>query len=64
MVLHTNSVRDVFRHANESENQNLTLHFDANYLMGEHDLKFGVQVERMRVVQPVCPKLPGFLGIR
>lgn len=36
---------DEFRHANVSENQNLTLSFDASYLLDDHEIKFGAQYE-------------------
>ena len=40
---------DRFRHANASENENLSVHFDAKYLMGDHELIFGAQIQRVRL---------------
>jgi outer membrane receptor for ferrienterochelin and colicin len=40
---------DIFRHANASENENLTVHLDANYLYGEHDISFGFEIQRLRL---------------
>ncbi len=38
---------DEFRHANESENDNLTIHLNADYLMGDHNINFGVEIQRL-----------------
>ena len=40
---------DSNRHANVAENENLKFNFDANYLYGDHDIKFGYQLERLRL---------------
>jgi outer membrane receptor for ferrienterochelin and colicin len=40
---------DRFRHANAAENQNLIIKFDANYLYGDHELKFGGEFQRLRL---------------
>ncbi|ALO35186.1 hypothetical protein CMT41_10980 [Colwellia sp. MT41] len=41
--------RDVFRHANKSETQNFLLSLDVTYLLGEHEITFGGQYERLRL---------------
>jgi hypothetical protein len=40
---------DAFRHANVAETTTLKLHLDANYLMGDHEIKFGIHSERLRL---------------
>ena len=40
---------DRYRHANKSETENLTLMFDATYLMDEHEINFGAQYESLRL---------------
>ena len=40
---------DSNRHANVAENENFKFNFDANYLYGDHDIKFGYQLERLRL---------------
>lgn len=40
---------DVYRHANKSETQNFILSIDATYLLGEHEINFGGQYERLRL---------------
>jgi hypothetical protein len=40
---------DTFRHTNYAENENLTLTFDATYLLGDHEIKFGAQYENLRL---------------
>ncbi len=39
--------RDVNRHANESETETFILSLDATYFMGEHEITFGGQFERL-----------------
>jgi len=39
--------RDVNRHANESETKTFTLSLDATYFLGEHEIGFGGQFERL-----------------
>ncbi|WP_109341113.1 TonB-dependent receptor [Saliniradius amylolyticus] len=41
--------RDVYRHANASDNQNLKFNLDATWLLGEHEIKFGAEFERLRL---------------
>jgi hypothetical protein len=41
--------QDSFRQANEAQNKNLKINFDANYLLGDHDLSFGFEVERLNL---------------
>jgi outer membrane receptor for ferrienterochelin and colicin len=50
---------DPFRQANASENQNLKITFDANYLMGEHDINFGFEVERLNLYNLFAPNSKG-----
>ena len=40
---------DSTRHANVSETKNLTLTFDATYLMDEHEINFGAQYESLKL---------------
>jgi hypothetical protein len=40
---------DPFRHANYAENQNTTFAFDGTYLLGEHEINFGVKYENLRL---------------
>lgn len=40
---------DRYRHANVSQTKNLTLSFDATYLMDEHEIKFGLQYEDLNL---------------
>ncbi|WP_281560517.1 TonB-dependent receptor [Thalassomonas sp. RHCl1] len=40
---------DVKRHANASETQTFVLSVDATYLLGEHEIDFGAQYERLRL---------------
>lgn len=40
---------DAFRHANLAETSTFKLNLDANYLWGDHDIKFGYQMERLRL---------------
>jgi len=41
--------RDLKRHANASETQTFVLSVDASYLLGEHEIGFGAQFERLRL---------------
>jgi hypothetical protein len=41
--------RDINRHENESETETLALTFDATYLLGEHEINFGAQLDSMRL---------------
>ncbi|MCF6434307.1 TonB-dependent receptor [Pseudoalteromonas sp. MMG022] len=41
--------RDVYRHRNEAETETLALTFDATYLMGDHEITFGAQLEDLRL---------------
>ncbi|MFT4928835.1 MAG: hypothetical protein ACI8WB_004955 [Phenylobacterium sp.] len=47
------------RHANESQNKNLKISFDANYLMGEHDINFGFEIERLNLYNLFAPDSKG-----
>ncbi len=38
-----------FRHANESANKNITISFDGTYLMGEHEIRFGISHEDLNL---------------
>lgn len=38
-----------YRHANVAENDNLTFNFDATYLMGDHEIVFGTQIEKLNL---------------
>ncbi|MCJ8273788.1 MAG: TonB-dependent receptor, partial [Psychrosphaera sp.] len=38
---------DEFRHANESETDTLNVFFNGDYLMGEHNINFGIDIQRM-----------------
>ena len=40
---------DQFRHDNYAENQNTTFAIDATYLWGDHEIKFGTKIERLRL---------------
>lgn len=40
---------DEFRHANFAETETLTMYIDANYLIGDHDINFGIDVQRLRL---------------
>jgi hypothetical protein len=40
---------DPFRQANYAENQNTTFAFDGTYLLGDHEIKFGVKYENLRL---------------
>ncbi len=44
-----NGGTDVFRHANVADNVNFKLGVDATYLMDEHTLNFGYEVERLNL---------------
>ncbi|KXS36404.1 MAG: outer membrane protein with a TonB box [Idiomarina sp. T82-3] len=48
-----------YRHANKVENQNLTFNFDATYLLGEHELAFGAEYERLRLYNKFVPESLG-----
>ena len=50
---------DQYRHANKVENQNLTFNFDATYLLGEHELAFGAEYERLRLYNKFVPESLG-----
>ncbi|CCQ10966.1 Oar-like outer membrane protein protein, OmpA family [Pseudoalteromonas luteoviolacea B = ATCC 29581] len=50
---------DVYRHANYAENQNFVLDFDATYLLGEHELGFGMQYENLRLYNLFAPNSKG-----
>ncbi|WP_287830550.1 TonB-dependent receptor [Idiomarina sp.] len=50
---------DQYRHANKLENQNLTFNFDATYLLGEHELAFGAEYERLRLYNKFVPESLG-----
>lgn len=39
--------RDSVRHNNLAKNETIKLAFDANYLYGEHDIRFGLHAERL-----------------
>ncbi|MBD1583059.1 TonB-dependent receptor [Pseudoalteromonas sp. S16_S37] len=41
--------RDVNRHENKSETETFALTFDATYLLGEHEINFGAQLDSMRL---------------
>ena len=41
--------RDRYRHANIADTSTLILNIDGNYLLGDHDIKFGYQGERLRL---------------
>ena len=41
--------RDEVRHGNASESQTFALSVDATYLLGEHEIEFGAQFERLRL---------------
>lgn len=46
---------DQYRHANKVKNQNLTFNFDATYLLGEHEIGFGAEYERLRLYNKFVP---------
>jgi hypothetical protein len=47
--------RDKYRHSNVAKNDNLTFNFDATYLMGEHEIVFGAQVEQLSLYNKFVP---------
>jgi len=51
--------RDKYRHANVAKNDNLTFNFDATYLMGEHEIVFGTQVEQLSLYNKFVPDSMG-----
>lgn len=53
---------DAFRHANESRNKNLKITFDGNYLIGEHDINFGFEVERLNLYNLFAANSKGVWG--
>ena len=40
---------DAFRHANEAETETVKFNFDASYLVGDHSINFGYQLERLNL---------------
>jgi hypothetical protein len=46
---------DPYRHSNVAKNDNLTFNFDATYLMGEHEIVFGTQLERLSLYNKFVP---------
>ena len=40
---------DRFRHANASENENLSVSLKGKYLMGEHEISFGAEIQEVRL---------------
>ncbi|KFZ30476.1 membrane protein [Pseudidiomarina salinarum] len=53
---------DRYRHANAIRNDNLTLHVDATYLMGEHEIEFGIQHEQLSLYNKFVPDSRGTWG--
>ncbi|RUO57951.1 TonB-dependent receptor [Pseudidiomarina insulisalsae] len=50
---------DRYRHANLIKNDNLTLNFDATYLMGDHEIEFGIQHEQLSLYNKFVPDSRG-----
>ncbi|MBG24200.1 MAG: hypothetical protein CMF22_12205 [Idiomarinaceae bacterium] len=50
---------DRYRHANVAKNDNLTLNFDATYLLGEHEIEFGLQHEQLSLYNKFVPDARG-----
>ncbi|MFC3033863.1 TonB-dependent receptor domain-containing protein [Pseudoalteromonas fenneropenaei] len=50
---------DLNRHANYAENQNFVFDFDATYLLGEHEIGFGMQFENLRLYNLFAPNSKG-----
>lgn len=50
---------DRYRHANLAKNDNLTLNFDATYLLGEHEIEFGVQHQQLTIYNKFVPDARG-----
>ena len=50
---------DEYRHSNVAKNDNLTFNFDATYLMGEHEIVFGTQVEQLSLYNKFVPNALG-----
>ncbi|TMO03641.1 MULTISPECIES: TonB-dependent receptor [unclassified Pseudoalteromonas] len=50
---------DYTRHGNRSETKNLTLTFDATYLMDEHEINFGAQYESLNLYNLFAPNSLG-----
>lgn len=46
---------DRYRHSNVAKNDNLTFNLDATYLMGEHELVFGTQIEQLSLYNKFVP---------
>lgn len=46
---------DRYRHANVAKNDNLTFNFDATYLMGDHEIVFGTQIEQLSLYNKFVP---------
>ncbi|WP_417441832.1 TonB-dependent receptor [Idiomarina sp.] len=46
---------DKYRHANVAKNDNLTFNFDATYLMGEHEIVFGTEIEQLSLYNKFVP---------
>lgn len=53
---------DAFRHANVAKTSTLRLNFDANWLLGDHDIKFGYQGERLRLYNLFAESSMGVWG--
>ena len=50
---------DEYRHANKMANENLTLNFDATYLLDDHEIAFGTELERLYLYNKFVPSSLG-----
>jgi len=50
---------DEYRHANVAKNDNLKFNLDATYLMGEHEIVFGTEIEQLSLYNKFVPNSKG-----
>ncbi|WP_370215927.1 TonB-dependent receptor domain-containing protein [Idiomarina sp.] len=50
---------DEYRHANVAKNDNLTFNFDGTYLLGDHEIVFGTEIEQLSLYNKFVPNSLG-----